>query len=70
METVLQESKTMLQRGVVLKIVVANRLLPASPLLDGFFLFFFFLLYTKTILSCRNLREFDVARSDKLEVSQ
>ena len=69
METVLQESKTMLQRGVVLKIVVANRLLPASPLLDGFFLFFF-LLYTKTILSCRNLREFDVARSDKLEVSQ
>ena len=69
METVLQASKTMLQRCVVLKIIVANRLVPASPLLDGFFRFFF-LLYTKTILSCRNLREFDVARSDKLEVSQ
>ena len=69
METVLQASKTMLQRCVVLKIVVANRLVPASPLLDGFFRFFFFTLH-QTILSCRNLREFGVARSEKLEVNQ
>ena len=64
----LQASKTTLQRCVVLKIVVANRLVPASPLLDGFFRFF--LLYTKTILSYRSLREFGVARSEKLEVNQ
>ena len=69
METVLQAPKPMLQRCFVLKIVVTNRLVPASPLLDGFFRFFF-LLYTKAIKTCRNLREFGVARSEKLEVNQ